>query len=325
MSRLTSSNRPPARRAAIGSGGCTRPARTTVDPGVRCSASAPTASAASPGRSRSALSSTRTTGCAIVLSIDPIRGTAAVQTDGAGDRSASTTIGSMGLIWPVAAAMWVSRTVGSLSRSSIETHANGRGSRLAHWLRSVVFPKPAGATTVTSGTDEAPRRRFTRAVRTTLPVRGTGIWILASTKSSRGSGGSGASPRRAGRLGRGRYADSSRPGDRDVTPRLYRPHRDAPLNPFDHRVSSGRPGGGNDVRTSIVLDRPGARTTTGLRSAPSRRCVEREQHRTQAGPGHHPNRTIGRGPRHPLRRLGPRWCSRRPFRADDDREIVRMG
>lgn len=230
----------------------------------------------------------------------------------------------MGLIWSRAAAMWVRRTIGSLSRPSIETHANGRGSRLAHWLSTVVFPKPAGATRVTSGTDDAPRRRFTRAVRTTLPGRGTGIWIFVSTKSNRGSGGSGASPRGAGRLGRGRYA-SSRPGDRDVTPRPFRPHRDSFPHPFDHRVSSG-------PQEAAMMRARRLRASARRHAPPPAFGQHHAGDGTRAGsiartrpPGIIPTGRSGQARAAVGASTRLRGCSRRPSGQMNEGEIVRMG
>ena len=212
--------------------------------------------------------------------------------------------------------MWVRRTIGSLSRPSIETHANGRGSRLAHWLSTVVFPKPAGATRVTSGTDDAPRRRFTRAVRTTLPGRGTGIWIFVSTKSNRGSGGSGASPRGAGRLGRGRYAElKARRSGRHATALPPAPGFDFP--PIRPPSIQWPAGGGNDARTRL-------RASARRHAPPPAFGQHHAGDGTRAAashardPRHHPNRTIRPEARAAVgasTRL--RGCSRRPSGPDE--------
>src|SRR3954463_7225084 len=77
--------------------------------------------------------------------------------------------------------------MGSLSRSSTETHANGRASRTAHCARTVVFPYPAGAVTITIGSAVA-RRRLTSAVLETVPERSDGTWIFDSTTSNGGAG-----------------------------------------------------------------------------------------------------------------------------------------
>ena len=58
------------------------------------------------------------------------------------------------------------------SRSGVDqSQAQGRGSRSAHCSSSVVFPKPAGATMVTTGASVAARRRPNSAVRATTPRR----------------------------------------------------------------------------------------------------------------------------------------------------------
>ena len=111
-------------------------------------------------------------------------GTAAVQTERLRVLRAFSAARSSGVTRSIAAAMWRSRTTGSLSRSSIDTHANGRSSRSAHCARIVVFPEPAGATSVTSGNDCEARRRLMIAVRETLPGRGAGTSTFAGTWSN---------------------------------------------------------------------------------------------------------------------------------------------
>ena len=67
-------------------------------------------------------------------------GTIASQTGDSGRSNASVTCAPSGSIRSSAAATCLSRTYGSLSRSSTDTHANGRASRAAHCERSVVLP-----------------------------------------------------------------------------------------------------------------------------------------------------------------------------------------
>ncbi len=51
--------------------------------------------------------------------------------------------------------MYVSRTDGSLSPRSTETHATGRPLCSAHWASNVVLPYPGGAITAIIEADEA--------------------------------------------------------------------------------------------------------------------------------------------------------------------------
>src|SRR5262249_9147256 len=68
-----------------------------------------------------------------------------------GEVSASNTRWSIGSTASSACAMRLSKTFGSLSASSTATQAKARPSCSAHCDTKVVFPKPAGAPTETTG------------------------------------------------------------------------------------------------------------------------------------------------------------------------------
>ena len=77
-------------------------------------------------------SKAKTTCWSIVARAAPRRGTTLPSTDTPGDASASNTLWSSRETRSSAAATYVSRTIGSLSRSSRSTHANGRFEVAAH-------------------------------------------------------------------------------------------------------------------------------------------------------------------------------------------------
>ena len=129
-----------ARSRAIPNGGVARPAMTSSEPSGIWSASVETASTDSCDRSRSAPSSTITKRRSIEATAAARRGTAVLQMVGSGETSASSAERSIGSTPASAIARCRSRMTGSLSRESIDTHANGRSSRTAHCARSVVFP-----------------------------------------------------------------------------------------------------------------------------------------------------------------------------------------
>ena len=118
------------------------------------------------------------------LSADASRGRGEAQIDGPGVASASSTDASSGSTAWTAAARCRSRTIGSSSRSSMEIHAKGRGSRASHCASKVVLPYPAGAVIITTGKAMLALRRLTRAVRETVPERRTGMWSFDSTISN---------------------------------------------------------------------------------------------------------------------------------------------
>jgi hypothetical protein len=75
----------------------------------------------------------------------------AAAVDCAGEVSARRNLGSIGSIRSSATAASVRSTKGSLSRSSIETHATSRSCCAAHCANTVVLPYPDGATADTTG------------------------------------------------------------------------------------------------------------------------------------------------------------------------------
>ena len=101
------------------------------------------------------------------------------------DAGMSRTVGSTDLTWSRAAVSEVSRTAGSLSRSSSVSQANGRRSFAAHCARSVVFPYPVGAMTDTSGMPRDAWSWATRSVLGTSPLRRTdGRWSFVCASRS---------------------------------------------------------------------------------------------------------------------------------------------
>src|SRR5580704_11176025 len=75
-------------------------------------------------------------------------------------------------------------TLGSLSRSSTDTHANDRPFRSAHCDNRVVFPYPEGATTETTGRGSRCRSWSIRNERTTVPGRSGGRRTFEVTSPS---------------------------------------------------------------------------------------------------------------------------------------------
>ena len=82
----------------------------------------------------------------------PTRGTRVDQVDPPGPINASNTSGETGATRWIAAVIDRSSTRASSSRPSSATQANGRASASAQRASSVVFPYPAGATTIAMGT-----------------------------------------------------------------------------------------------------------------------------------------------------------------------------
>jgi hypothetical protein len=80
----------------------------------------------------------------------------------------------------------VSRTFGSLSGSSTDTHANAWPLRAAHCDSSVVFPYPAGATTETIGRGSPRASRSISNLRRTVPGRTSGRRSFDTTRSNAG-------------------------------------------------------------------------------------------------------------------------------------------
>ena len=77
-------------------------------------------------------SRTRTQGDSSDARADASFGPPLVHSESPGDRKALTTEGARGVQPSSAAATCLSRTIGSSSRSSRVTQANGRSSRIAH-------------------------------------------------------------------------------------------------------------------------------------------------------------------------------------------------
>ena len=105
---------------------------TSCEPAAACLASAAMASKHGWLSSRWRSSKTRTTASSIVARAFPRRGTTVPSIEAPGDVSASNTLESSRETRSRAVATYVSRTIGSLSFASTETHANGRCDRAAH-------------------------------------------------------------------------------------------------------------------------------------------------------------------------------------------------
>ena len=99
------------------------------------------------------------------------------------------TVASSASIEPLRlrAAVTHSNNVDASSPPSRATHANRRASRSAHCDRRVVFPYPAGATSVTSRWPFAARRRLTSPGRGTVPGRTGGIAVFARRSNRSGA------------------------------------------------------------------------------------------------------------------------------------------
>src|SRR4029079_15145647 len=88
-----------------------------------------------------------------------------------------------------AAGTYVTRTIGSLSFSSTDTHANGRCDCDAHSASSVVFPHPGPADTNTIGIESARSSTDRMSVpRGTVPSRRCGGLSFDSRSSNAGPG-----------------------------------------------------------------------------------------------------------------------------------------
>ena len=120
----------------------------------------------------------------IVARAAPRRGTTVPSTETPGDASASNTPGSSGETRSSAAATYVSRTIGSLSFSSTDTHANGRCDREAHCASSVVFPQPGPADRKTTGIAREPSSKPISFSRGTVPPRPCGGSSFDSSSSN---------------------------------------------------------------------------------------------------------------------------------------------
>ena len=132
------------------------------------------------------LSRTRTVGREIESSSSLSLWTAAGMIATRIDANVSKTVGSTGPTTSSAAAIEVRRTVGSLSRSSSVSQANGRRSFAAHCAKSVVFPYPVGAMIDTSGMAREAWSRATNSVLGMMPLRRTdGRWSFVCVSPER--------------------------------------------------------------------------------------------------------------------------------------------
>ena len=129
-----------------------------------------------------------------------VRASSTRQSGGRGLPIAASRRGSTVATREMPAATCFRKTSASLSWASTESQTKGRGSAVVHCAAKVVFPHPAGATTLTT---RAPLRRsvFTSAGRATTPGRTAGGRSFAcSTSSAEPAQPLGARPRFAAAL-----------------------------------------------------------------------------------------------------------------------------
>src|SRR5262249_2555812 len=114
----------------------------------------------------------------------PSRGTTEPGTELAREASASNTRLPTGCTAFSACATWESRSFGSLSFASTDTHAKAWPLCSAHCDNSVVFPYPAGATTDTMGRESSRASRSISDERRMVPGRTKGRSSFAAARSN---------------------------------------------------------------------------------------------------------------------------------------------
>ena len=204
----TSTRRPLARRRGTGSGSSWREPMARREPAGSRTASSATMSWHSRLTRASAWSMTMATGASIEAMTDPRRATSARPAPGmAREPKAVAPIGSTR---SSATARYVSRTVGSLSRSSTDSQATRGAFAAAHCASTVVLPYPGGATTAITDPWPGPSSRSTTAARSTMPDRIGGAASFDSSSSKVSTRRPRCAPAAAGRARPGARVDTRR-------------------------------------------------------------------------------------------------------------------
>ncbi len=254
-----STTEPRARRLANGTGGWPREASTSWPPAGTWTASSAMASRHWWLWSRSVWSSANATGSTIPAMVVAMRRATVAATDVPGGARVRKTSTSIGWTRSRAAAIYARSTAGSLSSSSIETHATRRGVSSAHWLSSADLPYPGGPTTETTGASGEARSRSSRPARRTEPGRDVGGRSFDSSRRYDGPNQLAASDCAAGAPG-----DSTTPTSRRLsrTPEGFngRRPRHARRSAAGHPPFTRRPGRGRSrwpARPPVPPSSPG--------------------------------------------------------------------